>query len=52
VGIPQIFVLDPETHVIYGWNKGLVELADLKLTNDVIVAGEAIWQEFDRRMKS
>jgi Uma2 family endonuclease len=52
VGIAQIFVLDPETHVIYEWNKGLVERSDLPLANGVTISGETIWQEFDRRMNA
>jgi Uma2 family endonuclease len=52
VGIVQIFVLDPETHAIYEWNKGLVERSDLPLANGVTIAGETIWQEFDRRMNA
>ncbi len=51
VGIPQIFVLDPETRLIYGWNKGLVELSDLRLSNGVTIAAETIWREFERRMQ-
>ena len=50
IGIPQIFVLDPETRAIYEWNKGLVEQSDLPLSNGVTIPGETIWQEFDRRM--
>jgi hypothetical protein len=42
VEIAQIFVLDPETRVIYGWNKGLVELTELHLANGVTIAGETI----------
>jgi Uma2 family endonuclease len=52
VGIAQIFVLDPETHAIYEWNKGLVERSDLPLANGVTLAGETIWEEFDRRMNA
>jgi Uma2 family endonuclease len=50
IGIGQIFVLDPETHVIYEWNKGLLEQSDLRLGNGAVITGETIWQEFDRRM--
>jgi Uma2 family endonuclease len=52
VGIAQIFVLDPETHTIYQWNKGLVERSDLQLANGVTISGETIRQEFDRRMNA
>jgi Uma2 family endonuclease len=51
VGIPQVFVLDPETHTIYEWKKGLVEVTDLRLANGITVAGETIWAEFEDRMK-
>ena len=52
VGVGQIFVLDPETHTMYGWSKGLVELTDLQLANGVTIKGEAIWDEFERRMQA
>jgi Uma2 family endonuclease len=52
VGIRQVFVLDPESHRIYEWNKGLVERTDLSLANGVTISSETIWQEFDRRMNS
>jgi Uma2 family endonuclease len=49
-GIAQIFVLDPEAHVIYEWKKGLVERTDLPLANGEVILGAKIWQEFDSRM--
>jgi hypothetical protein len=52
VGVRQIFVLDPETHAIYRWKKGLVESTDLELANGVIIAGEIIWNEFECRMNA
>jgi len=52
VGIPQIFVLDPEARTISIWNNGLVEVKDLALANGVTIAGETIWPEFDRRMSA
>lgn len=52
VGVGQIFVLDPESRIIYGWNKGLVELTDLQLANGVTIAGQTIWDEFERRMNA
>jgi len=52
VGIPQIFVLDPKARILYVWNNGLVAVTDLALANGVTIAGETIWQEFDRRMSA
>jgi len=52
VGIPQIFVLDPEERIIYVWSNGLVAVKDLALANGATITGETIWQEFDRRMSA
>lgn len=50
-GVRQIFVLDPETHAIYEWNNGLLQLTDLQLANGKRISGATIWDEFESRME-
>ena len=54
VGIPQIFIVDPEKRTIRIWNgatESLDLIEDLHLSNGATVIGYTIWQELDKRIR-
>jgi len=48
IGIPQIFVLDPETKSGWQWNSGSLEtVSQLKFANGSVVPLSDVWRQLD-----
>jgi hypothetical protein len=53
IGIPQIFVFDPEARVVWEWSRrtaNLERVETLAFGNGLTVATAEIWLEFDTRI--
>jgi Uma2 family endonuclease len=54
IGIPQIFVFDPDKRTIVTWDHTAHRyqpVRDLHLINGSEISGESIWREFDKRIR-
>lgn len=54
IGIPQIFVLDPESRIAWEWSRrteNLERVDTLRTGNDVVIETRDIWVELERRSK-
>lgn len=55
IGIPQIFVLDPELQLTWEWSRrteNLERVNDMRLGNGVAIPTRDVWLELERRSKA
>jgi Uma2 family endonuclease len=52
IGIPQVFVFDPEARLIASWTgQDLVSAEDVKLSNGITITGATLWLLFEERQR-
>lgn len=50
VGIPQIFVLDPDAKQSWQWtNNGLEIISEMRLSNGAVISFDSVWRQFDEQ---